>query len=53
MAKNIQDYKKAFEAIYNEMIADYGVDKAHVAISWVLDRENGEWIYKPNVLITL
>ena len=50
--KSIQDYKDGFVALYNDMIADMGVDKAHVAISWTTEKENGEWVKKPNVLIT-
>ena len=52
MAKTIQNYKDELAALYSEMIADFGVDKASISISWKSEKENDEWIKKPNVLIT-
>ena len=51
-AKSIQEYKNQFAALYSEMIADFEVDKANISISWKSEKENDEWIKKPNVLIT-
>ena len=51
-AKSIQDYKNQFAALYSEMIADFEVDKANISILWKSEKENGEWIKKPSVLIT-
>lgn len=48
----IQDYKNEFAALYNKMIAEMDVDKASVSISWTTEKENGEWVKKPNVIIT-
>ena len=53
MPKTIQDYKNEFAAHYSEMIAEMGVDKANVYVSWTSEKENGEWVKKPSVLITL
>lgn len=50
--KTIQDYKDEFVALYSRMITETGVDKASVSISWTTEKENGEWVKKPNVLIT-
>ena len=50
--KSIQDHKNKFAALYNEMIDDMGVDKASVSVSWTTEKENGEWVKKPKVLIT-
>lgn len=50
--KSIQDYKNAFAALYSQMITEIGVDKASVSVSWTTEKENGEWVKRPNVLIT-
>ena len=50
--KTIQDYKDEFAALYSRMITETGVDKANVSISWTTEKENGEWVKKPVVLIT-
>ena len=50
--KTIQDYKGEFAALYSQMITEMGVDKAGVSVSWTTEKENGEWVKKPNVLIT-
>ena len=50
--KSIQDYKNEFAVLYNEMIAEMGVDKASVSVSWTTEKKNGEWVKKPSVLIT-
>ena len=50
--KTVQDYKNEFAILYSQMIADMGVDKASVSISWTTEKENGEWVKRPSVLIT-
>ena len=50
--KTIQDYKDEFATLYSQMITEMGVDKASVSVSWTAEKENGEWVKKPNVLIT-
>lgn len=52
MAKTVQNYKDEFAALYSKMIADFEVDKASISISWKSEKENGEWVKKPSVLIT-
>ena len=52
MTNTIEFYKNNFAALYEEMIADAGVDKASVSVSWTTEKENGEWVKKPSVLIT-
>lgn len=52
MAKTVSDYKNEFAKIYQSMIIEMGVEKASVSISWKSEKENGEWVRKPYVLIT-
>lgn len=50
--KSIQDYKDQFEALYSDMVADMGTDKASVAVTWTVEYKNGVRSIKPITTIT-
>lgn len=52
MERTIQNYKESFAKLYEELVNDFGVEKASISISWDAVYENGERTIKPHVLIT-
>lgn len=48
----IQDYKERFAELYTELLNDYGVEKASVAVTWTVEYKNGVRSIKPITTIT-